>query len=482
MTTMPDPVPTLPDSQATAGYSRLTRDDPGFAEAVYEGLFNKLSVDNPRFSGEPDLVVAPKTETDVVAIVRAAAQSGTKVAIRSGGHSWIASSVREASVLVDLAAFDGISVNVEARTATVGPAVRGERLSKELVAHGLAFPVGHCGTPALGGFLLGGGLGVNWGHWLPSCFSIRSLRVVLASGEIVVASATSNPDLFWLARGSGPGFPGIVTEFELELQPLPGAIRLSTWMFALTDLSAVTRWVSRVSASLPSNVEVSLVMAGPGRPGATSASVPFVVGVAATAFTDNAGAAREALRAFSDDPGPGVPALDHLEALPVAFDSLHEPVDATYPEGYRYLADTFWNPLDIHDALEPLAELITRAPSGASYILSGMPKNGHGAELLPKGEAAFGMHDRSLVVPYVMWNDSADDAANLAWLTELRSVLEPTASGHFLSEADLRYDASRTSGSFAPGDWARVSQLITAFDPESLFCGFPQPPEKPAAD
>ncbi|GGF27006.1 FAD-binding oxidoreductase [Subtercola lobariae] len=460
----------MPETAPTGSYSRLTPGDAGFVEAVSGGLFNSLRVD-----GEPDAVVVPRTEADVVAIVRDAARTATKVAIRSGGHSWVASSVREGSILVDLAAFDAIDVDVEARTARVGPAVRGQRLSKELVAHGLAFPVGHCGNPALGGFLLGGGLGVNWGHWLPSCFSIRSMRVVLSSGEVVVASETSNPELFWLARGSGPGFPGIVTEFELDLQPLPAAIRLSSWMFALADLAAVTSWVTRVSAALPSNVEVSLVVAGPQRPGASADSEPFIVGVVATAFTADEAEAAEALHAFATDRGPGVSPLEYLDAVPVAFDTVHEAVDATYPEGYRYLADTFWSPLDLGAALEPLAELITRAPSGVSYILSGMPKNGDGANLVPKGVAAYGMHDKTLVVPYVIWADESDDAANLAWLNELRAVLEPVSSGHFMSEADLRHDASRVSRSFAGDDGERVLRLIRQFDPDSLFCGFPRP-------
>ncbi|MEF2975738.1 FAD-binding oxidoreductase [Subtercola sp. YIM 133946] len=455
-------------------YPRLTPADEGFTEAVYDGLFNTLVDDHA-----PDLVVAPRTEADIVAIVRAAALAGRQVAIRSGGHSWVAASVRRGSVLIDLAAFDSIALDVEGRTATVGPAVRGARLSKELVAHGLAFPVGHCGNPGVGGFLLGGGLGVNWGHWLPSAFSIRSVRVVLASGEVVVASKTSNADLFWLARGAGPGFPGIVTEFVLDLQPLPPVIRLSTWSFALDDLGAVTSWLTRVSPSLPSWVEVSMVTQGAGRPGATEGSEPFVVAVAATAFADDEAAAFAALALLDegDGPGPGIRMLDHLDKVDVAFESLHEAVDATYPEGARYRADTFWTALDLHDALEPVRELMMRAPSAKTYILSGMPKNGDGQNLLPTGEAAYGMHDTTLVVPYVIWDDPADDDVNLAWLTELRAVLEPAATGHFISEADLRHDRERVRRSFTATDWPRVEQLIARFDETSLFCGFPMPAE-----
>lgn len=48
--------------------------------------------------------------------------------------------------------------------------------------------------------------------------NIISLRVVLATGQIVTASATSYPDLFWALRGAGPNF-GIVVSAVVKASP-----------------------------------------------------------------------------------------------------------------------------------------------------------------------------------------------------------------------------------------------------------------------
>lgn len=454
----------------TSGPPTVLRGEAGFESAVIDGVFNTLDV-----TQRPDTVVCPRTEADVIDAVRSASAAGQRIAVRSGGHSWVASSVRGDGVLVDLGHLDGISLDRAGRIATVGPGVRGRTLSTALMKAGLAFPVGHCGDPAVGGFLLGGGLGVNWGHWRPACFSIRSLRIVTADGELRTASRTVNTDLFWLARGSGPGFPGIVTSIDLDLQPLPPVIRVVTWQFPLGALGEVARWITDASAELPSNVEVSLVTAGPDRPGGLGEGVPhpLVVGVAATVFAADAAEADAALAPLAAGPGDGVDTLAHAVFDDVPFDTLHEAVDATYPRGARYLADTFWTAGDLATATAPLEALLAKAPSGKSYVLAGMPANGRGASLTPAGEAAYGLHDRTLLIVYVIWDDPADDAANRAWLDEVAAALLPTTTGHFLSEADIRHTPERVAGSFTAADWARVERLRAEFDPRGVFHGFP---------
>jgi FAD/FMN-containing dehydrogenase len=236
--------------------TRVHRSDEGFVRRLIEPLFDKLPLHRT-----PDVIASPRTEVEVVDLMREASQQGWKVAVRSGGHSWIASSVRSGGLLLDMSAFNSISIDATTRTAKVGPAVRSAELVKALAAHGLVFPVGHRGTPGIGGFLLGGGIGWNWGHWKPACFSVRSVRVVMADGRLVVASESENSELLWLARGSGPGFPGVITEFEIKCQTRPADTRVS-WLFDLDSLNQVMGWVVKASRNLPSNVVVAVSTLG----------------------------------------------------------------------------------------------------------------------------------------------------------------------------------------------------------------------------
>ena len=448
--------------------ARVYRSDEGFVLQLIEPLFNKLALDR-----SPDVIASPRSEVEVVNLIREASQQGWKVAVRSGGHSWIASSVRSGGLLLDMSAFNSISIDATTRTAKVGPAVRNAELVKALAAEGLAFPVGHCGTPGIGGFLLGGGIGLNWGHWKPACFSVRSVRVVMADGRLVVASELENSELLWLARGSGPGFPGVITEFEIECQTRPADTRVSSWLFDIDSLNQVTGWVVNASRNLPSNVVVGVSTFGPERPMLPpSEGVPsHLVGVTAIAYVDSEEEAREVLNALRE--GPGCSSVFQSELAPVPFEMLNSAFDATYPENHHYLADTFWTPLDVHGAMSTISELIREAPSGKSFVLAVMPGHGAAGQGLPDKEAAYSMDERTVILTYAIWKEAADDQSNRRWMKDVVAKLEPISKGHFLSEADLHVSPQRASRCFSQANWQRLIDLRRVFDPHGTFHGFP---------
>jgi hypothetical protein len=441
---------------------QLERGEDGFDSHLRDLVFNKLTLDR-----SPDLVVSPRTEDEVVEAVRAASRAGHRVAVLSGGHSWIAAPVRESGVLIDLSALDHIEVDEATRSLRVGPAARGGDVIAAVAAHGLAYPTGHCGTPGSGGYLLGGGIGLNSGHWKPACYSIRSVRVVTAAGELVVASASENRELWWLARGAGPAFPGVITEFELELQDRPKDTRVSSWVFDYQDLEAVARWVSDVSSALPSNVEVFTAAGGPQRHDHLPADgyPDHIVTVLATAYVDSLEDARTALAPLAA--GPEVPVLARTELDAVAFEELSTSFDAEYPEDHRYLADAFWTDQDV-TAILPLREQFLKAPSGMSNFVALMAANGSTLDIAEE-EGAYSMNRRTLVMAYALWTDPAADEANRSWLAGMSRLLEPQAVGNFVSEADIQAYPERLASSFSPSAWGRIRLARATWDAQGLF-------------
>ncbi|MYU17174.1 FAD-binding protein, partial [Streptomyces sp. SID8361] len=99
----------------------------------------------------PDVIVVAETEQDVIDAVVSARERGLRVKVRSGGHSWTASGIRDGGMLIDMSRLREITYDPRSRTATAQPGAYGGDLLKALEPHGRFFPSGHCPTVGLGG-------------------------------------------------------------------------------------------------------------------------------------------------------------------------------------------------------------------------------------------------------------------------------------------------------------------------------------------
>jgi FAD/FMN-containing dehydrogenase len=94
----------------------------------------------------PEVIVLANSEDDVAGAVQLAVDEGLQLAVRSGGHSWAASHLRDGTVLIDLSNLRHVSVDSEAMTGIVEPGIKGSELNAMLTQEQLFFPTGHC-TP-----------------------------------------------------------------------------------------------------------------------------------------------------------------------------------------------------------------------------------------------------------------------------------------------------------------------------------------------
>lgn len=433
-------------------------------------LWNALKPDR-----YPEAIVSVASEEDVLAAVELARSRGLQVAVRAGGHSWVGSPLRDGTLLIDLSSLRELAIDAAARTAAVQPAVTSSHLAETLAAQGLAFPVGHCPSVGISGFLLSGGLGWNSGAWGPACMSLQAIDVVKPDGELVHADEDQNAELLWAARGAGPGFPGVVTRFHIALQPLPRAITTSTYAYALSELDAVADWASEVVNSLSPTVELTLLIA-PAPPDVEAGPEGRVLIVAATAFEDSAEEATAALA-----PLEGSPVRDRALARrvnePTPFDVLFRDFGGLWREGRRYASDNVWARADFTDILPRLRANLGEAPSPESFAFAVVgPEPADDAPETPGlPDMAFSMVGRSFVSCYAMWEDEADDAANQRWLPSVMADLEPLGIGHYLAETDLTAADSRAERSFAQPNWDRLQELRRDLDPNGVFPSYLAP-------
>lgn len=183
--------------------------DPQYAEAR---LAWNLAVDQ-----HPAVIVVPKNTADVVTAAHAARAEGLGIAVQATGHG----NVRPAdgAMLILTTAMQDVEINPVAQTAWVSAGAKWGPILKKAQAVGLAPMLGSSPDVGAVGYTLGGGFGWLGRKYGLSLDNVNTFEVVTAGGEVKVASATNNPDLFWGLRGGG-GSLGIITGMEIKLVPL----------------------------------------------------------------------------------------------------------------------------------------------------------------------------------------------------------------------------------------------------------------------
>lgn len=410
---------------------------------------------------QPDLIVRVANQADVVRTLAFARAQKRRVVVRGGGHSWCASAVRDGGVMLDLGRLNTLSVDPAAATASVGPAIRGTELLAELAPHGLAFPVAYCPTVPLGGFLLNGGNGLNYNRWGSACSNVLAIDLVLADGRELTVSSNKHPDLFWAARGAGPGFFAVATRFHLALRPLPRALTLSSFVFPQAEIATACQLVDDLSARV--SRDLNLVLGITAAPIDSADSNSVTANILGIAFVDDKDEAASVLAPLNDDPRVKRTLSSTFNA-PGDLNGLHAAVGAALPGGYRYLADNIYSNEPVATVLAGIAEHYATAPSRVSNIM--VPCFHPDFSL---SGTAHSMWGRQLVYQYAIWTDPATDAANQAWHAGVMARLDPHRVGRYVGEADLTRSRKSASECYAPEAWKRLRTLRENYDPDGMF-------------
>ncbi|RSM04474.1 hypothetical protein CEP52_006807 [Fusarium oligoseptatum] len=164
----------------------------------------------------PRCFVTPRSTEEVSTVVKILTTRNAPFTVKSGGHTAFAGGSNIADgVTVDLVYLNDITVSSNRQTVSVGPGNRWINVSETLDPLKLAVVGGRVADVGVSGLILGGGISYFSGLKGWACDNVRNFEVVVSSGDIVNASPTINPDLYWALRGGGGSNFGIVTRFDL---------------------------------------------------------------------------------------------------------------------------------------------------------------------------------------------------------------------------------------------------------------------------
>lgn len=166
---------------------------------------------------------------DVQSAIKCGRNLGLEVVARSGGHSYIKSAYGQnddRTLVLDLKAFNSITVDQSARTATIDPGALLGHVAYQLWENGnFVFSYGICGSVGISGFTLGGGHSIFAYQLGMAIDSVIELEMVNADAELLTINNETNTNLFWALRGAGfTGSFGIVTKLVFQLHPAPHQI------------------------------------------------------------------------------------------------------------------------------------------------------------------------------------------------------------------------------------------------------------------
>ncbi|MEO6463214.1 MAG: FAD-binding oxidoreductase, partial [Candidatus Eisenbacteria bacterium] len=366
-------------------------------------------------------------------------------------------------IVIDLSGMKAVQVDATARRATVEGGALLSDVDAATQAHGLAVPLGINSTTGVAGLTLGGGFGWLSRKYGMTVDNLESAEVVTAAGEVVRASATDNPDLFWALRGGGGNF-GVVTRFEFRLHPVGPDVLSGLIVYPLAEAKAVLQKYRAFVDQAPDELSVWTVMR-------LAPPLPFLPaeahgkGMIALALC-YAGDAKEGEKLVEPLRHFGTPIGEHVGVQPYtawqqAFDPLLAPGARNYWKSHNFAK--------IEDGLiDTVLAALDKLPSPQCEIFFGAIG---GATMRPAKDSAAYAHRDAVYVMNVhgRWEDPADDERTIAWAREFFKASAPFASGGVYVNFLTAEEGDRVRAAYGP-NYDRLARVKGQYDPQNLFC------------
>ena len=443
--TLPEPV--VEEFQKSLRGELIRPGDGGYNEA--------RKIWNANIDKHPALIARCIGAADVINAVNFARDNHLLVSVRGGGHNFPGTCVADGGLVIDLTNMNSVRVNPVRRTARAEGGTKWGQFDRETQAFGLACTGGTNYDTGIAGLTMGGGQGWLGGKYGLALDNLISVDIVTADGQLRIASATENPDLFWAVRGGGGNF-GVVTSFEYQLHPV-GPLPVGVVIFPLDRAREVLQFYNEFASSIPDELNTASGLA------TLEDGTPAVAIVACyNGPLEEGEKVLEPLRQI------GQPIMAQFDSMPYV--QVQHLLDPFVPEGHQYYEKGHFI-TDIRDgAIDALIESYRTTSSPGNLLV--FQQQGNAANRVSQDATAYSHRDaRYNLILIARWSDPGESEIHFKWTRDLWEKLVPYSTGGVYvnnvgSEAD---DGATMIRSAYGANYQRLAAIKQKYDPTNLF-------------
>jgi FAD/FMN-containing dehydrogenase len=404
----------------------------------------------------PAVIVRPVNAAEVGNVVRAAADSGLELSVKSGGHSGLGHGVSDGGIMLDLHELREVDIDTANRTLWAGGGLTALEVTQATHEHGLAVGFGDTGSVGIGGITTGGGVGYLGRKFGLTIDSLLAAEVVTSDGKVHLVDAEHEPDLFWAIRGGGGNF-GVVTRFKYRLQEV-GTV-YGGFLFLPATPETVAGFVAAAEAAPEELSTIGNVMPAPPMPFLAPEHHGKLTIMAIIVNVGDQAAGEKAVAPFR---ALATPLADMVRPMP--YPEIYPPED----DSYRPTAVSRTMFLDTID--EEVATTIVRYlnESDASLRAAQIRVLGGAISRVPVEATAYAHRSSRIMVNLAAFYEGEDDKPRrAAWLRDFAAAIEQGDKGAYVNF--LLDEPERIRNAYPGVTWDRLVELKRLYDPTNLF-------------
>jgi FAD/FMN-containing dehydrogenase len=202
--------------------------------------------------------VAARNAQDISACVNFARGNNLRLVVKGGGHSYQGTSNAPDSLLIWTRHMHDITMHTAfiprgcnhsqapQPAVTLGAGAIWMQAYNAVTTHAGAYVQGGgCTTVGVAGLIQSGGFGSFSKHYGLAAAGLLEAEVVTADGQIRIANACTNPDLFWALKGGGGGSFAVISKVTLRVRDLPEFAGGAIFTIKATSDEAYRRLICR---------------------------------------------------------------------------------------------------------------------------------------------------------------------------------------------------------------------------------------------